>query len=380
MNISVDKSYFANELKLFQGIFEKKSLKDILENIKLTAREGGILELVATDLEIGLQSSISVTVTEPGTFTVNGKDLYELISRMPEGQVEIMENNDLQIFITNQRKTSKYKLLGKQSSDYPLLPEGDFSSPIQLPVNKFNSIINRSYYIISPEMKFSLGGALMTISPDKFELAATDSHRLAYLYYDGKFEIPDSEPDGTLSFIVSRKTLLELLKICEEGEIQFTYDKNNLFFKYKNKVLSSRIIDQKFPNYKAVIPDRVVVETVVNREDLMQMVRRILIFKTRNNGVSFQFDDNRLILERTTPEKGEGHDELDIEYQGKPVKVAFNGNFIVEFLSHVESQNIQINIIDADSSFIFKPLPDREDVESQEDDVNFIYVVMPLNI
>jgi DNA polymerase-3 subunit beta len=380
MKITVDKSDFANELKLFQGIFEKKSLKDILENIKLTAREQGTLELVATDLEIGLLSTIPVTVMEPGTFTVNGKDLYELISRMPEGIVEITENNDLQIFITNEKKTSKYKLLGLQSSDYPLLPEGNFSSPLQIPVKKLDSIINRSYYIISPEMKFSLGGALMSISANKFEMAATDSHRLAYLYYDGKFEIPAAEPDETLSFIVSRKTLLELLKICEEGDIQFTYDKNNLFFKYKNRVLSSRIIDQKFPNYKAVIPERVETETIVDREELLQTVRRILIIKTRNNGVSFQFEDNRLILERTTPEKGEGHDELEIQYQAKPVKVAFNGNFIVDFLSHVESKNIQIDIIDEDSSFIFKPLIDKEDPESQPDDVNFIYVVMPLNI
>jgi DNA polymerase-3 subunit beta len=375
MNIIVDKSNFANELRLFQGIFEKKSLKDILENIKVTAGEEGTLELVATDLEIGLLSTIPVTVNEPGTFTVNGRDLYELISRMPEGLVEITENNDLQIFITNEKKTSKYKLLGLQSSDYPLLPEGDFSSPIIISAKNFNSIINKSYYIISPEMKFSLGGALMTISDKKLEIAATDSHRLAYLDYESEFAVPD-EP---LSFIVSRKTLLELLKICEEGEIQFTFDKNNLFFKYKNRILSSRIIDQKFPNYKAVIPDRSEFETVVNKEELLQMLRRILIFKTRNNGVVFQFGDNKLILERTTPEKGEGHDELDIEFNAAPIRVAFNGNFIMDFLAHIESENIQISIIDEDSSFVFKPLSEPGS-DSEEEEVNFIYVVMPLNI
>ncbi|UCH93212.1 MAG: DNA polymerase III subunit beta [Candidatus Aminicenantes bacterium] len=377
MNITVDKSYFANELKLFQGIFEKKSLKDILENIKLTAREEGSLELVATDLEIGLFSTIPVTVNEPGTFTVNGRDLYELISRMPEGLVEITENNDLQILITNEKKTSKYKLLGLQSSDYPLLPEGDFSSPINISVKKLTSIINKSYYIISPEMKFSLGGALMTISHKKFELAATDSHRLAYLYYDSEFEMPETAGEDGLSFIVSRKTLLELLKICEEGDVQFTFDKNNLFFRYKNRILSSRIIDQKFPNYRAVIPDRTEIETIVNREQLLQVLRRILIFTTRNNGVVFNFADNRLILERTSSEKGEGHDEMEIDYNVNPINVAFNGNFIMDFLSHVETDNIQIDIIDEDSSFIFKPLIDSE---SQEEDVNFIYVVMPLNI
>lgn len=368
MNIIVEKSLFANELKLFQGIFEKKSLKDILENIKLTAHEDGTLELVATDLEIGLQSAITVTVNEPGSFTVNGRDLYELISKMPEGLVEISEKNDLQIFITNERKTSKYKLLGLQASDYPLLPEADFENPVNLDVKKISSIINKSYYIISPEMKFSLGGALMNISSNKFEMAATDSHRLAYLYFDGEFDV--EEP---LSFIVSRKTLLELLKICEEGDIQFSFDKNNLFFKYKNRILSSRIVDQKFPNYKAVIPEKSEYETVVKKEELLQTLRRILIFKTRNNGVVFNFADNKLIMERTTPEKGEAHDEIDIDFPAGPVKVAFNGNFIIDFLSHIDSDDIQIGIIDQDSSFIFQPLNDSEEI-------TFTYVVMPLNI
>lgn len=373
MNIIVEKSQFANELKMFQGIFEKKSLKDILENIKLTATEDGNLELVATDLEIGLLSTISVTVNEPGTFTVNGKDLYELISKMPEGLVEISENNDLQIFITNQKKTSKYKMLGLQSSDYPELPEGDFSMPIPISVKHITSIINKSYYIISPEMKFSLGGALMNISNQRFELAATDSHRLAYLFYEDQFDIPGDE---TLSFIVSRKTLLELMKICEDGELQFAYDQNNLFFKYKNRILSSRIIDQKFPNYKTVIPDTCEIETVVEKEELLQVIRRILIFKTRNNGVSFQFSGGKLVIERTSPERGEGRDEMEIDYPGPDMKVAFNGNFIMDFLAHVDTKNIQINIIDEDSSFIFKPLPD----EDTEEAVNFLYVVMPLNL
>jgi DNA polymerase III subunit beta len=371
MNIIVEKSQFANELRLFQGVFEKKSLKEILENIKLTASEDGNLELVATDLEIGLMSTIPVTVNEPGTFTVNGKDLYELISKMPEGNVEISENNDLQILITNAKKTSKYKLLGLQSSDYPVLPIGNFSSPISISFKNISSIVNKSYYIISPEMKFSLGGALMTISKTKFEMAATDSHRLAYLFYNGTFDVPED----TVSFIVSRKTLLELLKICEEGDIQLAFDKNNLFFKFKNRILSSRIIDQKFPNYKAVIPDRSEIEVTVSKEELLQTIRRILIFKSRNNGVFFNFGENKLVLERTTPEKGEGYDEIDIDFNFKPVKVAFNGNFIVDFLSHIETENVRISIIDEDSSFIFKPVTNTENEE-----VDFIYVVMPLNL
>lgn len=368
MNIFVEKSQFAEELRLFQGVFEKKSLMDILQNIKITALEEGFLELVATDLEIGLSSTIPVEVKEPGTFTVNGKDLYELISKMPEGPVEISENNDLQIVITNERKTSKYKLLGLQSSDYPQLPVSDFSSSSKISMKKFASIINKSYYIISPEMKFNLGGALMTITENRLEIAATDGHRLAYLFY-----IQEDYIDSPLEFIVSRKTLLELVKIAEEGELEFSFDKNNLFFKYNNRILSSRIIDQKFPNYKAVIPETTQFKAVIDTEEILQTLRRVQIFKTRNNGVVFRFEENKLFLERTTPEKGEAHEELDIQYPHPTVEVAFNGNFIIDFLTHIDSKEIEISMNDSESSFIFKPLGDS-------DDVDFIYVVMPLNI
>jgi len=367
MNIFVEKSRFADELKLFQGIFEKKSLMEILQNIKIAALDNGNLELVATDLEIGLASVIPVDVREPGTFTVNGKDLYELISKMPEGILEISENNDLQIVVTNESKSSKYKLLGMQSSDYPQLPEVDFSSPIPIQVKNFTSMINKSYYIISPDMKFNLGGALLTILKDKVEMAATDGHRLAYIFYQNEIDLPTP-----IEVIVSRKTLLELLQICEDGELEFSHDKNNLFFRYKNRILSSRIIDQKFPNYKAVIPKETTYKVAVKTDELLQVLRRVLIFKTRNQGVYFKFSDKKLIVERTTPEKGEAHDEIDIDPIAKEIIVAFNGNFILDFLCHVESDKIEICIKDQESSFVFKPLKDTE--------TDFTYVVMPLNI
>ncbi|MEN8153651.1 MAG: DNA polymerase III subunit beta [Acidobacteriota bacterium] len=364
----MEKNFFSNELKLFQGVFEKKTLIDILQNIKITAFEDGKVELLATDLEIGLSSVISVKVEEPGTFTVNGRDFYDLISKMPEGLIEIGENNDLQITITNEKKTSKYKLMGLQSSDYPQLPEADFSNPIILDIKKLGFLINKSHFIISHEMKFNLGGALLTITNSLIEMASTDGHRLSYSFFDHNMNIDDQ-----LNFIISRKSLMELLKIGDSGSLEFTYDKNNLFFKSGNRILSSRIIDQKFPNYKTVIPENTQFEAVLYSEELLTTLKRILIFKSRNNGVIFKFEENKLILERTTPEKGEAYDEVEMEYSGKPINIAFNGNFIIDFLSHLNSEKLRIKMNDTESSFIFEPFVN-------EDEGKFIYVVMPLNI
>jgi len=367
MKIFVEKTKFENELRLFQGIFEKKAIMEILQNIKLTALDGGVLEMVATDLEIGLTTNIQVDIKKTGAFTVNGKDLYDLISKMPEGVVEISEDNDLQVIITNEKKTCKYKMLGLQSSDYPELPVNDLSQSLKISLADFQTMINNCYYVISPELKFNLGGALLSISENKLEMAATDGHRLSYTFFDADFSISDP-----VEYILSRKTLLEVIKIGNDGEIEFASDKNNLFFKHKNRVLCSRIVDQKFPNYKTVIPEKTEQTAIVNADELLRTLRRILIFKTRNNGVLFKFLKNKLILERTTPEKGEGYDEIPIEYQGKAVNVGFNGNFVLDFLTHNNSEKISIGLNDSESSFLFKPVASGQ--------AHFLYIIMPLNI
>ncbi|MBN2346244.1 MAG: DNA polymerase III subunit beta [Candidatus Aminicenantes bacterium] len=367
MKIFVEKAKLENELRLFQGIFEKKAIMEILQNIKISALDGGVLEMVATDLEIGLTASIQVEIKNPGSVTVNGKDLYDLISKMPEGIIEISEDNDLQVVITNEKKTSKYKMMGMQSSDYPELPSNDMASALTLSLADFQVLINNCYYVISPELKFNLGGALMTISKGKLEMAATDGHRLSYSFIQADAAVSDP-----LEYILSRKTLMEIMKIGSAGEIGFAFDNNNLFFKHKNRILCSRIVDQKFPNYKSVIPEKTEQTAVMKADELLQTLRRILIFKTRNNGVVFKFSKNKLVLERTTPEKGEGYDEMPIEYGGKAVQVGFNGNFVLDFLTHINSEKIAVGLNDSESSFLFKPLDDNES--------HFIYIVMPLNI
>jgi DNA polymerase-3 subunit beta len=367
MKIFVEKAKLENELRLFQGIFEKKAIMEILQNIKLTAMDGGVLDMVATDLEIGLVTNIQVDIRQTGSFTVNGKDLYDLVSKMPEGVIEISEDNDLQVIITNEKKTSKYKMLGLQSSDYPELPANDMANAISLSLTDFQAMINNCYYVISPELKFNLGGALLSIAKNKLEMAATDGHRLAYSFFNA-----DTAVSEAVEYILSRKTLLEVLKIGSSGEIEFAFDNNNLFFKHMNRTLCSRIVDQKFPNYKTVIPEKTEQTAVVRTEELLQTLRRILIFKTRNNGVLFKFSKNKLALERTTPEKGEGYDEISIEYAGKAVSVGFNGNFILDFLTHINSEKLGIGLNDSESSFLFKPMDGSG--------AHFIYIVMPLNI
>ncbi len=367
MKLLIEKNLLTEELKLFVGIFEKKSMMEILQNIKITALQHGNVELVATDLEIGLSTNFEAQVDEEGSFTVNGRDFYDLISKMPEGNIEIEENNDLHILIKSSSKKSKYKLMGMQSSDYPELPTTDFANAQSIQMSVFSYMINKNYFIVSSEMKFNLSGSLLSIYEEDIQMAATDGNRLSFT---GKFEKKYS--DTPIDFIISKKALLELQKIGTEGNILLSYDKNNIFFKYKNRILSSRIIDQKFPNYRAVIPEKTLFSAIINRDELSNVLKRILVLKTRNNSIVFKFDNNKLELDKTSSEKGEAHEELSINYNGSSISATFNGAFIQEFLSHISTEEIEVSMNDDDSSFIFKPISGS--------DLDYLYVIMPLNI
>jgi len=367
MKIIVEKDLLTEELKLFVGIFEKKSLMEILQNIKITAFQHGNIELVATDLEIGLLTNFEAMVEGEGSFTVNGRDLYELISKMPSGNIEIEENNDAQIIIKSSTRKSKYVLMGMQSSDYPELPTSDFQNSIKLQMSVFSYMINKNYFIVSSEMKFNLSGALLSVYEEDIQMAATDGNRLSFT---GNYEKKYSE--NPVDFIISKKALLELQKFGIEGEILLSYDENNIFFKYKNKILSSRVIDQNFPNYRAVIPEETLFSATVNKDELSDVLKRILIFKTRNNEIVFNFSENKLTLNKSSSEKGEGYEELNINYSGDEISATFNGIFIQEFLSHISSDEIEISMNNNESSFVFKPI--------SGDNIEYLYVIMPLNI
>jgi len=367
MRIIVEKELLTDELKLFVGIFEKKSLMEILQNIKVTAFQYGNIELIATDLEIGLQTNFEAQVEGEGSFTVNGRDFYDLISKMPSGNIEIEENNDLKIIVKSSSRKSKYILMGMQSSDYPELPSSDFKEGKKLDMSILSYMINKNYFIVSSEMKFNLSGALLSVYEEDIQMAATDGNRLSFTgFYEKNYS------DSPIDFIISKKALLELQKFGTEGEIILSFDKNNIFFKYKNIIMSSRIIDQKFPNYRAVIPEKTLYSAIINKDELSDVLKRILIFKTRNNSIVFNFFENKLILDKVSSEKGEAYEEININYSGEEISATFNGAFIQEFLNHISSEEIEVLMNNDNSSFIFKPITGKN--------IDYLYVIMPLNI
>ncbi|MDH5383208.1 MAG: DNA polymerase III subunit beta [Candidatus Aminicenantes bacterium] len=366
MKFSINKEDILRELQLLQGIVEKRNTMPILANILINATENEI-EIIGTDLEVGLKTHFPAKIEETGSITISGKKLFEIVRSLAEEQrVLFNEGKDLIMEILSGE--SEFKVLCLPKEDYPQVPEPKFEKNIVLPLEKFKDMIDRVYYAITQEQRYYLNGALMLLKDNQMELVSTDGHRLAYT----KLAIEGQKAENEIRTIVSKKTLNELRKF-EDETIEFDLDENNLFFHIRNRTLISRIIEGKFPNYEAVIPKENPHVLRISREKITNATRRVSLLSTeRSRGIKFSIEQNQIKLFSSNPEIGEARDKVDVDYKGEEMEIGFNSQYLLDFLTAVKSENVLFELKDENSAVLLRPEAD--------DEINYLYVLMPMKI
>jgi DNA polymerase-3 subunit beta len=366
MRFTVVKEVILDELQLLQGIVEKRNTMPILANILISVGEDKV-EMTGTDLEVGLRTHFPVKTEEPGSITVSGKKVFEIVKSLPDGKVIVFEeNDDLMMEISSGK--SEFKVLCLPKEDYPMVPEAGFEKRIILPLDRFQEMIDRVYFAIAQEQRYYLNGALLILKKDSMELVSTDGHRLAYtsMFVEGL------DPREEVRVIVAKKSLGELRKMTNDAA-EFDHDENNLFFRVGNRTLISRIIESKFPNFEAVIPKDNPHLLRVGKEEFTQAIRRVSLLSTeRSRGVKFSIGKESLRLFSSNPEIGEARDDLEVDYKGAELEVGFNSQYLLDFLLSIRSERIRLELKDENSAAIMKP--------DLDEDVKYTYVLMPMKI
>jgi DNA polymerase-3 subunit beta len=366
MKFSIKKEDISDELQLLQGIVEKRNTMPILANILVTVRDKEI-EIIGTDLEVGLKTHFPANIDEQGAVTISGKKVFEIVKSLPEGkEVTFQESGDLTMQINSGE--SEFKVLCLPKEDYPQVPEPKFQKNIILPLGKLQQMIDRVYFAITQEQRYYLSGALLILKNKSMELVSTDGHRLAYTSHSLK----ELKVEEEVRVIVAKKTLSELRKF-ENESIEFDWDESNLFFKVDNRTLISRIIEGKFPDFEAVIPKDNPNALIVSREELTEAARRVSLFSTeRSKGIKFFIGKNETTLFSSNPEMGEAKDKVSVEYDGEDMEVGFNSQYLLDFLSAIKAERIRFELKDSNSSVLMKP-----DVEEE---IKYIYILMPMKL
>jgi DNA polymerase III subunit beta len=369
MELVVRKTDLLRELQLFQGIVERKNTIPILANVLMDAKDNEV-RLLATDLEVGLRSRCEATVAKTGSLTLPAKKLYEIVKALPETDVRIEEDKG-GVKVAAERFDSRMATLPRE--DFPSLPEVSGGTHVTLARDAMRQMVGKTQFAITGEdTRYFLNGAQFVLRPESMSLVATDGHRLALV------TVPREADKGSaddLKVILPRKTLLELNRLLGEADsgIRFEKGENHLFFEVGGRVLISRAIDGQFPAYERVIPKNNDKQIEFERDRLTSAVKRVaLLSNERSRAVKFQIDKAQVEVASSSPEFGEAKEVLPVEYKGPALQICFNAQYVLDFLSAVETDNVSLEFKDEMSQAVMKPVG--------ASGYDYTYVIMPMRI
>jgi DNA polymerase-3 subunit beta len=368
MEIKAKREGFLATLYWTQSIVERRNTMPILANVLIEATKGSI-RVTATDLEVGVRGEIEGDVVKEGAITVNAKKIYEIIREVANDQVQLkrLENDWVEI----RSGKSVFKIVGIDAKEFPQFPKFDNKALSTTPASTVRDMIERTLFSVSTdETRYSLNGVFVEEGEGgKIRMVATDGHRLAFEEKSvGSFGL-------SKGVILPRKGLAELKKLLEDGTdgaVSLGF-KENMGLVTKDKIeLFMRLIDGDFPDYTKVIPKGNPNLAKIEHDELLQALRRVSILSSeRYKGVRLEFSAGKVAISANNPDLGEAVEEIEAEYEGKPLSIGFNARYLIDVLGILGGDGeIDIELKDELSPSVIR----KAGVDS------YLYVLMPMRL
>lgn len=344
----------------------------ILNNVLIKAENGNI-ELISTNLEIGITHQLRGKIEQDGQFTVDSKLVAEYVSLLTGGEKVKVEEKDEELKI--ECGSYKTKIKGESAKEFPLIPVIPRSSSYSCPLEELKKALNSVIFAVSTsENRVELTGVLFSFSKNKLSLAATDSYRLA----EKEINIHNSGMIEEHKIIVPAKTTQELLRILnnfdggvqeDESAVKIYLAENQILFTIDSVDLISRLINGHYPDYKQIIPAKSQTEVLVERSELTRAVKAAALFsKTGINDVTLNFGKNKIIISAFSGASGESQIEIKADIKGNENEITINSRYLIDGLNNIDGARVKISILNSNTACLLK---------SEKED-GYLYIVMPI--
>lgn len=363
MKLKVSKELIIEALQRVQAVVSPRSTLPVLSNILFKA-EGEKLWLTATDLELSVRASSAAEIAKAGGTTLPAKRAFSVFREMSGPEIEI-ETDDHDV-TTIRSGSAVFRLNGMSDEEFPPLPEFEAGRSYVIEQKRLKTMLQRTGYAVSTEeSRPALNGVLLSFKDDKLTVVATDGRRLALVEQELEFT---KESEGDM--ILPTKTMVELVRsLKDEGTLKIRATKNQIAFESEDAVIMSKLIDHTYPNFRQVIPSECEERIPIERELLLNAVRRVAVLTSeQSNSVKCTFGKNRLEILVTTPEIGEARETVPIKYAGKEIIISFNPEFMMDPLKNLVADEVYIELSNGMSPGMIKS------------DEPFLYVLMPVHI
>ena len=375
LTINVTKEEILPALSSLQNITGKKGTMAVLANVLIQTQDN-FIELIATDLEVGVKKSVAAEIIAPGSLTLPSKLLYEIVKESGSDLIKIEEKDKNWAKIT--AGLSVYNLAGTSSEEYPDFPEYSEESLVSLPSELIKELIEKTIFSVAQEREsnYTLTGILLEKDKQNedinvLRMISSDGHRLSIMERELDRESNDIAIEKNT--LIPRKGVLEIKKISEgQKTISLGVDKKQLIVKTKNSLMLIRLMNGDFPDYRNIV-------NVIEKENIieidkgmfMESLKRTNLFTEDTfNAIQFTFGDNKLVLSSQNMDIGSAKDEMEVIYSGEPMDLGFNCRYFIETLQVMKSDTVKAYINSDQSPCLIEG----------DDDQGFISIIMPMKI
>jgi DNA polymerase-3 subunit beta len=367
VKISLERDALLTQLQTASRVASTRSAIQALSGVQLAASSTGC-ELRATDMDVGLRVPLEAEVAREGVVVLPARLLLDVVRSLPESGVSLelrAAEQDVELVSGN----ATFHIRTLRTEDFPPFPDPAAEASVSLPAEAFVATALKVAGSASrDETRPVLTGILVSASERELRMVATDSYRLS---------VKETELESALSAAfevnVPARALQELARVvshAENGGLSVSVRQNQVLFEVGGVVLSSRLIDGQFPNYRQLLPESFEHELRIAAGELTDVVRRISLLAQKNAPLRLAFTPGELTVSAQTPDVGEARESLPVAFQGEPLEIGFNAEFLRAGLEAIEEGDVVLKLIS----------PLRPGLIEAGDESGFLYLIMPIRL
>ncbi len=376
MKFTVSSTELLSHLQAIGRVISNKNSMQILDYFLFEIKED-TLTMTASDIETTMITSMKVqNVTGDGKVAVASKLLLETLREFSDQPLTFdIDNSTLGMVVSSDNGT--FKFIGMNGDLYPNLPELEKeTNELSIEAEQIEQGINKTFFCTADdELRPVMNGIYFDISFDNIIFVATDAHKLT------QFQTTEIESSATeekkINFILPKKpaTMLKAILPKESGKVNIKFDTKNIHFELENYVMICRQVEGKYPNYSAVIPQNNPYKLTVDRQGLLNTLRRVSVFSNQaSNLIRLDINSSKINVSAQDIDFSISAEEsLSCSYEGDAISIGFKSTFLIEMLNNLNSEEITMELADPSRAGIVKPFnPDEKD--------NTLMLLMPMKL
>ena len=346
-----------------------KTTLPVLSNILVEATKDG-LRLSGTDLDVAVSTIVPASVDQEGAVTLPAKKLVEIVRELPSAAIRVTTAGEQRVTIECGR--TKFRLLGLSREEFPAFPAVKFEGGWSCSSKDLQKLIGHVAFAASTEeSRPILNGVLWELRPERMRMVATNGHRLAKMDVPAKPGMSKSQAD----LIVPPKALDQIRRLFgAEEDVEIAKSDNHLGFRSATTQIFTRLIEGPYPNYEQVIPRENDKVATADKAALTSAIRRMsIVASDQTHRIRMAFSGGSCKLSVQTPDLGEAQEELTLTYDGDPLEIGFNANYLLEVLRYMPTSEVKMTFKAPERAATMEPV-------GNEDTPEFVCLVMPLRL